>query len=51
VVGTGIIEYFPKWLAPNLITLLGLVGLVVAYLVAFYYYPALEGRSLNDIAS
>eukprot|EP00884_Botryococcus_braunii_P012698 jgi/Botrbrau1/21429/Bobra.0216s0042.1 len=39
----GVIEYFPRWLAPNLITLLGLVGLVVAYLVVFFYYPALEG--------
>lgn len=43
-VGTGVVEYLPKWLAPNLITLIGLVALIIAYLVAAYFYPALEGK-------
>jgi hypothetical protein len=43
------VEYFPRWLAPNLITLVGLIALVGAYLVSGYYYPSLEGMgSLNS---
>ena len=37
-------ERLPLWLAPNLITLTGTMGLVVAYCVAMYYTPDFEGE-------
>ena len=40
----GIVERLPLWLAPNLITLTGTMGLVVAYCVAMYYTPDFEGE-------
>lgn len=32
------------WLAPNLITLLGIIGLILAYLLTSYFLPDLDGR-------
>lgn len=39
----GIVNYFPMWLAPNLITLLGTMGLVVGYVASAIYLPEFEG--------
>ena len=39
----GTVEYLPKWLAPNLITLIGIAGLVAAYLTTLYHLPGLAG--------
>ncbi|KAK9844095.1 hypothetical protein WJX81_004397 [Elliptochloris bilobata] len=36
-------ELLPRWLAPNLITLTGVFGLTVAYLVSWAYLPSMEG--------
>lgn len=33
----------PLWLAPNLITLVGLMALVSSYLISAYYTPDFEG--------
>lgn len=33
------VELLPRWLAPNLITLTGVSGLVLAYFVSLYYVP------------
>jgi hypothetical protein len=41
---SGIVNYFPMWLAPNLITLLGTMGLVVGYVASAIYLPEFEGR-------
>ena len=38
-----IVEYFPLWLAPNLITLIGTAWLVLAYLVTSTYLTELKG--------
>ena len=38
-----IVEYFPLWLAPNLITLIGTGWLVLAYFVTSTYLPDLKG--------
>lgn len=45
----GIVELLPLWLAPNLITLIGVFALVVAYVVTLFYLPGLAGthRSLS----
>ena len=40
----GIVNYLPVWLAPNLITLIGVFALVVAYVVTLSYLPSLEGK-------
>ncbi|KAK9829687.1 hypothetical protein WJX72_007350 [[Myrmecia] bisecta] len=51
------VELLPLWLAPNLITLTGLFGLVAAYLVTAWYLPEFEGDAprwvyfLNGFAS
>jgi hypothetical protein len=42
----GIVNYFPMWLAPNLITLLGTMGLVIGYVASAIYLPEFEGGSL-----
>ncbi len=34
----------PDWLAPNLITLLGLFALIFAYIVNTVYLPEFEGE-------
>lgn len=39
----GAVNYLPTWLAPNLITLIGIAGLVAAYLTTLYYLPGLAG--------
>lgn len=41
----GVVNYLPVWLAPNLITLIGIFGLVIAYLVTLYHLPGLAGTS------
>ena len=41
----GIVELLPLWLAPNLITLIGIFGLVVAYVVTLFYLPGLAGAN------
>ena len=38
-----IVEYFPLWLAPNLITLIGTGWLVLAYFVTSTFLPDLKG--------
>lgn len=40
----GVVELLPRWLAPNLITLAGTFGLVLAYLVSAYYVPSFSGE-------
>ena len=46
----GITELLPLWLAPNLITLIGTIGLVLSYGLFLIYLPALEGEnSLHQI--
>jgi len=42
---TGCTERLPRWLAPNLITLTGLFGLVLAYVVSWAYLPSMEGAA------
>lgn len=37
------VSWLPRWLAPNLITLLGTLGLVASYLVSAYYAPDFVG--------
>lgn len=39
----AIVEALPMWLAPNLITLIGSLGVFCTYLVASYYSPDMEG--------
>mmetsp|Transcript_48375 Transcript_48375/g.151669 ORF Transcript_48375/g.151669 Transcript_48375/m.151669 type:complete len:437 (+) Transcript_48375:76-1386(+) len=40
-----IVVYFPVWLAPNLITLSGLLCTFVTYWIFHYYCPLLEGHA------
>lgn len=40
---TGCAARLPRWLAPNLITLMGTMGLVASYLVSGYYAPDFVG--------
>lgn len=37
------------WLAPNLITLIGIAGLVAAYLITLYYLPGLAGMYMSPL--
>ena len=39
----GIVELLPLWLAPNLITLIGVSALVLAYVVTLFHLPGLAG--------
>ena len=39
----GVVELLPLWLAPNLITLIGVSALVLAYVVTLSYLPGLAG--------
>lgn len=39
----GVVELLPRWLAPNLITLAGTFGLILAYFVSAYYVPSFSG--------
>eukprot|EP01025_Chloroclados_australasicus_P043798 TRINITY_DN4697_c0_g3_i1.p2 TRINITY_DN4697_c0_g3~~TRINITY_DN4697_c0_g3_i1.p2 ORF type:complete len:179 (-),score=14.32 TRINITY_DN4697_c0_g3_i1:820-1281(-) len=38
-VWSWLVQLFPLWLAPNVITLAALMGIVIAYLVQTYYSP------------
>ena len=40
----GLTELLPRWLAPNLITLTGTFGLILAYFVSLYYVPTFTGE-------
>lgn len=40
----GVTARLPSWLAPNVITLIGLAGLLAAYILAFVYLPGFEGK-------
>lgn len=42
----GIVNYLPMWLAPNLITLLGTMGLVLGYIASAIYLPEFEGAHI-----
>jgi len=37
------IRFVPRWIAPNLITLVGFAGLLLNYLVVAYHLPLMEG--------
>ncbi|CAG9461470.1 unnamed protein product [Pedinophyceae sp. YPF-701] len=39
----GAVEMLPRWMAPNLITLLGLFSLMIAYSVSSWYLPEMQG--------
>ncbi|KDO22507.1 hypothetical protein SPRG_11691 [Saprolegnia parasitica CBS 223.65] len=39
-----LLEYLPLWLAPNLITLLGLLAVISSHLLFLYYCPSLDGE-------
>jgi hypothetical protein len=47
----GSVELLPLWLAPNLITLLGTMWLVVAYAVNAYYSPDFQSRQAGRQAA
>ncbi len=40
------VDLMPTWLAPNVITLLGLVPMTVTATIAMFYDPHLEGNPL-----
>lgn len=44
---TGVVELLPLWLAPNLITLIGVSALVLAYVVTLSYLPGLAGIAID----
>eukprot|EP00667_Euglena_gracilis_P008792 EG_transcript_8907 len=39
-----LIEFFPRWMAPNVITVLGLFCVMVSHVLMLYYAPGLEGQ-------
>eukprot|EP00741_Cyanophora_paradoxa_P014372 tig00000190_g13863.t1 len=39
------LRFVPMWIAPNMITLLGLCCTLVTYLIMLYYCPDLQGRA------
>jgi hypothetical protein len=41
----GCVDRLPMWLAPNLITLTGTIGLVIAYCVSAWYSPDFAGAT------
>ncbi|KAK9831091.1 hypothetical protein WJX74_003232 [Apatococcus lobatus] len=41
----GITNLLPTWLAPNLITLIGITGLIVAFLVTATMVPEIQGQA------
>ena len=43
VAAAGLVNCLPLWLAPNLITLVGLIGMFVAYGIGCYYDPDFDG--------
>ena len=48
---TGIVNVLPLWLAPNLITLIGIFALVVAYVTTLFYLPGIAGILLSTVLS
>jgi hypothetical protein len=49
-VGAGCVERMPMWLAPNLITLTGTIGLIIAYCVSAWYSPDFAGGAWRPAA-
>ena len=45
----GCVERLPLWLAPNLITLTGTMGLIIAYCVSMYYTPDFDGVRVTRV--
>jgi ethanolaminephosphotransferase len=41
-------EFLPLWLAPNLITLLGLFAMVLGYVVVAFHLPELQVRRFKE---
>ena len=41
----ALIELFPVWLAPNVITMAGLLCVIVSYICTWVYCPGLEGHA------
>ena len=41
--GAGVTELLPRWVAPNLITMTGMVGLILSYFLFLVYLTRLEG--------
>lgn len=44
VANADVVTLFPTWLAPNLITLMGVVWLMAAYVLTMCYIPDYTGR-------
>jgi ethanolaminephosphotransferase len=40
-----LVEFFPTWLAPNTITVSGLLSVMISHMVMWYYTPSLEGHA------
>lgn len=40
---TRLVNFLPLWMAPNLVTLIGFVFIILSYLVTSYYHPAILG--------
>ena len=40
-------QQLPRWLAPNLITLTGTFGLILAYFVSAYFVPSFSGERMH----
>jgi len=40
-----LVEYFPTWLAPNMITLLGLLIMMVSHFIVYKHLPEMEGEA------
>lgn len=45
---SGATELIPLWVAPNLITLAGMLGLILSYFLFLFYLPTLEGERWRD---
>jgi ethanolaminephosphotransferase len=45
---TFCVEHTPRWMAPNLITLIGLVFMISSYCIMWFYVPTLEGNNIYD---
>lgn len=44
---TWLAQFLPAWLAPNLITLIGLAAMFVGYVAVFLYVPDLTVRNVT----
>ena len=47
----GLTELLPTWVAPNLITMVGMAGLIGSYFLFLFYLPTLEGLLLISVLS